>query len=69
MTEPAAPPWVNPDGTVDYSLMPEEIPLIGEDGLPLLDEDGNVVVMTREEAASPPPVGRCHHARATASVR
>ena len=51
------PPWVTPDGRIDYSLMPEEIPLLGEDGLPLLDQDGNPVVMTRKDIASRPPDG------------
>ena len=63
------PPWVTPDGRIDYSLMPEEVPLLGEDGLPLLGQDVYPAVMTREDIASSPPDGRGHQTRATASVR
>lgn len=37
---PPTPEWVNPDGTVDESKMPEEMPLIGSDGKVVKDADG-----------------------------
>ena len=54
---PDRPPWVNHDGTTDYSQMPEQIPVIGEDGLPILDVDGEPLTLSREEVAGPPPDG------------
>ncbi|MFE4831909.1 hypothetical protein [Streptomyces sp. NPDC056672] len=37
---PPTPVWVNPDGTVDESKMPEELPLIGADGKVVEDANG-----------------------------
>ncbi|MEV6542519.1 hypothetical protein [Streptomyces sp. NPDC051665] len=37
---PPTPEWGNPDGTVDESKMPEELPLIGADGKVVKDTDG-----------------------------
>lgn len=38
--EPPTPEWVNSDGTVDESKMPEEMPLIGSDGKVVTNKDG-----------------------------
>lgn len=43
---PPAPPdpeWVNPDGTVDMSKMPDSMPLIGPDGEVVKNADGDPV--------------------------
>ncbi len=49
---PPTPEWVNPDGTVDESKMPEELPLIGADGKVVKDADGKtVMVKTRVKIA------------------
>ncbi|MFJ9132203.1 hypothetical protein ACIRRT_03955 [Streptomyces sp. NPDC102256] len=49
---PPAPAWVNPDGTVDESKMPEELPLIGADGKVVKDENGKtLMVKTRVKLA------------------
>ncbi|WP_329063658.1 hypothetical protein [Streptomyces sp. NBC_01429] len=49
---PPAPEWVNPDGTVDQSKMPEELPLIGADGKVAKDANGKpLMVKTRVELA------------------
>ncbi|WP_327425417.1 hypothetical protein OG963_00655 [Streptomyces sp. NBC_01707] len=48
------PEWVNPDGTVDESKMPEELPLIGADGKPVKDENGKtLMVKTRVKISQP----------------
>ncbi len=47
-TVPPAPPtpeWVNPDGTVDESKMPEELPLIGADGKVVKDANGKTLMV------------------------
>ncbi|MBP0460169.1 hypothetical protein [Streptomyces montanisoli] len=45
---PPAPEWVNPDGTVDESKMPKEMPLIGSDGKVVKNADGKpLMVKTR----------------------
>ncbi|MGH1556071.1 hypothetical protein ACRAWF_42675 [Streptomyces sp. L7] len=47
---PPTPEWVNPDGTVDESKMPEELPLIGADGKVVKDADGKtLMVKTRRQ--------------------
>ncbi|MGW0826360.1 hypothetical protein [Streptomyces sp. NPDC002845] len=49
---PPTPEWVNPDGTVDESKMPEELPLIGADGKVVKDANGKtVMVKTRVKLA------------------
>lgn len=49
---PPIPEWVNPDGTVDESKMPEELPLIGADGKVVKDADGKtLMVKTRVKIA------------------
>ncbi|MFE0948397.1 MULTISPECIES: hypothetical protein [Streptomyces] len=49
---PPTPEWVNPDGTVDESKMPEEMPLMGADGKVVKDADGKpLMVKTRLEFA------------------
>ncbi|WP_416956268.1 hypothetical protein [Streptomyces sp. Agncl-13] len=49
---PPTPEWVNPDGTVDESKMPEELPLIGADGKVVKDADGKtLMVKTRVKIA------------------
>ncbi|WP_328688088.1 hypothetical protein OHA74_53255 [Streptomyces phaeochromogenes] len=40
---PPLPPWVNADGTVDNSKMPDKVPVVGPDGKPLKDAQGNEV--------------------------
>ncbi|GGZ20216.1 hypothetical protein [Streptomyces poonensis] len=56
---PSAPPtpeWVNPDGTVDESKIPEELPLIGADGKEVKDANGKtLMVKTRVEIAQSDP--------------
>jgi hypothetical protein len=37
---PPTPEWVNADGTVDESKMPEEMPLMGPDGKVVKDANG-----------------------------
>lgn len=54
---PDPPPWANPDGTIDDSQLPEQIPVLGDDGMPLLDANGDPVTLTRDEVAGPPPDG------------
>ncbi|MER7498374.1 hypothetical protein ABT033_38025 [Streptomyces pharetrae] len=49
---PPTPEWVNPDGTVDESKMPEELPLIGADGKVVKDANGKpLMVETRVKIA------------------
>ena len=49
---PPTPEWVNPDGTVDESKMPEELPLIGADGKVVKDANGKtLMVKTRVKIA------------------
>ena len=49
---PPIPEGVNPDGTVDESKMPEELPLIGADGKVVKDADGKtLMVKTRVKIA------------------
>lgn len=49
---PPTPAWVNPDGTVDESKMPEELPLIGADGKVVKDANGKtLMVKTRVKIA------------------
>ncbi|WP_405868099.1 hypothetical protein OG407_49650 [Streptomyces sp. NBC_01515] len=49
---PPTPEWVNPDGTVDESKMPEELPLIGAVGKVVKDADGKtLMVKTRVKIA------------------
>ncbi|MEV5527212.1 hypothetical protein [Streptomyces prunicolor] len=49
---PPIPEWVNPDGTVDESKMPEELPLIGADGKVVEDVNGKSrMVKTRVKIA------------------
>lgn len=60
---PPTPEWVNPDGTVDESKMPEELPLIGADGKVVKDADGKtLMVETRvkiaQSGAPQAPLGR-----------
>jgi hypothetical protein len=51
---PPAPEWVNPDGTVDESKMPEEMPLMGPDGKVVKDANGKtLMVKTRVKLAEP----------------
>ncbi|MEV6168105.1 hypothetical protein AB0L99_07750 [Streptomyces sp. NPDC051954] len=51
---PPTPEWVNPDGTVDESKMPEELPLIGADGKVVKDANGKtLMVKTRVKLAEP----------------
>ncbi len=40
---PPPPPWVNEDGTVDESKIPDYAPVIGSDGKPVKDENGRQV--------------------------
>ncbi|MFE9687933.1 hypothetical protein [Streptomyces sp. NPDC006285] len=42
---PPTPEWVNPDGTVDESKMPEELPLIGADGKVVKDANGKTLMV------------------------
>ncbi|WP_406100856.1 hypothetical protein OG698_01075 [Streptomyces sp. NBC_01003] len=45
---PPTPAWVNADGTVDESKMPEAMPLIGADGKVVKDANGKTLkVKTR----------------------
>ncbi|WP_432168192.1 hypothetical protein [Streptomyces sp. bgisy031] len=45
---PPTPEWVNADGTVDESKMPESMPLIGADGKVVKDANGKTLrVKTR----------------------
>jgi hypothetical protein len=46
---PPAPPWVNPDGSIDESKVPDRIGVVGPDGLPLLDAYGNQVTISSDE--------------------
>ncbi|WP_416960520.1 hypothetical protein [Streptomyces sp. Agncl-13] len=49
---PPTPEWVNADGTVDESKMPEELPLIGADGKVVEDANGKpLMVKTRVKIA------------------
>lgn len=51
---PPAPEWVNPDGTVNDAKLPESLPVMGSDGKPLKDADGNqVMVKSRMDTAAP----------------
>jgi hypothetical protein len=49
--EPPLPPWVNQDGTVNASLMPAQLPMVGPDGALLRDANGNPVMF---DTANPP---------------
>ncbi|WP_433398788.1 hypothetical protein [Streptomyces sp. CA-146814] len=40
---PPRPEWVKPDGSVDKSKIPDSFPVMGSDGKPVLDENGNEV--------------------------
>ncbi|MCX5123552.1 MULTISPECIES: hypothetical protein [unclassified Streptomyces] len=42
---PPKPPWVNPDGTVDASKLPAELPLIGADGKVVKDANGKTLMV------------------------
>ncbi|WP_329256749.1 hypothetical protein [Streptomyces pseudovenezuelae] len=42
---PPAPEWGNPDGTVDESKMPEEMPLMGPDGRVVKDANGKTLMV------------------------
>ncbi|MFE0876197.1 hypothetical protein ACFW4X_15255 [Streptomyces smyrnaeus] len=56
--EPPTPEWVNPDGTVDESKMPEELPLIGSDGKVVKNADGKPLMVKTRGGLKPsgPPV-------------
>lgn len=56
--EPPTPEWVNPDGTVDVSKIPEEMPLIGSDGKVVKGADGKPLMVKTRGGLNPsgPPV-------------
>lgn len=60
---PPTPEWVNPDGTVDVSKMPEELPLIGADGKVVKDANGKTLMVkthvdiAQSGAPKAPPAG------------
>ena len=71
---PPAPEWVNPDGTVDESKMPDELPLIGPDGKVVRGADGKpkmvrTKVRLNDSAVpgAPAPAARAGEKRSTST--
>lgn len=54
---PDRPEWVNTDGTVDVSKLPEKIGMVGSDGEPMTDSSGNQVYAESVDLVSPPSGG------------
>lgn len=50
---PPRPPWVNADGTVDQSKVPDTMPVMGPDGKPLKDANGKQVTVKVGPMKSP----------------
>lgn len=56
---PPTPAWVNADGTIDESKMPETMPLIGPDGEVVKDANGKTLMVKTRGLLDPagPPAG------------
>ncbi|MFG3309663.1 hypothetical protein [Streptomyces wuyuanensis] len=54
---PPVPEWVNPDGTVNDAKLPDSLPVMGSDGKPLKDANGNQVTV-KSRMAPPAPGAR-----------
>ncbi|MEU8195489.1 hypothetical protein AB0C10_17060 [Microbispora amethystogenes] len=50
------PPWVNSDGTVDQSKVPDSIPVVGPDGNLVKDKNGKDVRVKMSDLSTTPPV-------------
>jgi hypothetical protein len=55
LDSPPQPPWVRSDGTVDPSLLPDNVPVAGPDGEPLVDQQGNLVKKPFQKSPPGPP--------------
>lgn len=63
-TEPPLPEWVQPDGTIDMSRAPRQLPVLGADGRPLRDASGRPVVRPfLEPPPAPAPLTASEQAR------
>lgn len=51
---PPRPPWAGPDGKVDESKLPAEMPQLGPDGNHIKDSFGNTVMVGTGPDALPP---------------
>lgn len=66
LAPPLPPPWVNPNGTVDFSKMPACIPVVGRTGQPILNSKGQPYCVPREQLLTlppPPPQPKVHGER------
>lgn len=54
LNTPPTPPWVRADGTLDRSKLPECIVVLGNDGAPIKNGEGEEVCMPSQELFAPP---------------